>query len=1208
MATGGGVDSKYTKHELRDHIYKLPDTYIGSVESTPIELWLYDEETKMMLKRRINYVPGLYKIFNEILVNALDHIMRLKDEIAKGTTGVKPVKNIYVTIDKKTGRIEVMNDGDGIEIEKHPSYNVYIPQLIFGELLTSSNYQENTEKLWGGKNGYGSKLTNIFSKEFDTETVDHRAKKHYTQSFSNNMKVVEKPSIKASQKQPYTKISFIPDYERFGLTELTDDMFDLFKKRAIDAAASSDISVTVHFNGEKIDVKNFEKYAELFIGNKKEHPYAHEIVNDRWEVLATYSDDSQFEQISFANGIFTLRGGKHVDNVVQNIAKELIEFIKKKQKKEVKPQHVKDNLWIFVKCLIVNPSFDTQTKEQLTTAVSKFGSKCELSAKFFTALTKTGIIDKIVSITDFHQDKKLTKTDGKKKSKLFVPKLLDANKAGTKDSEECTLILAEGDSAVSMVVAGLSVIGRDNYGVYPLRGKILNVKDVTSAKIAENEVITAVKQIMGLQQGRVYTDKKDMRYGRIMALCDSDTDGFHIKALLFNIFQTLWPSLFQMDDFFISLLTPVIKLTHKTNGEQLKFYIEKDYEKWVEKQDYNVDKQWKIKYYKGLGTSSEAEAKEYFREFKTLEYKYTGKESDEAIDLAFNKKRADDRKKWLMSYDPHITLDYDVPEIPYEEFINKEYIHQGNRDLERSINHMCDGLKESLRKIMRACFKRKLFRGELKVAQLAAYVAEHTDYHHGENSLQMALIGMAQDFVGANNINMLKPNGQFGTRLQGGKDHASPRYIFTVLSSLAMLLYRSEDLPILNYKKSEGMIIEPEYYIPILPMVLANGAEGIGTGFSTNVPNHNPSDLSKSCMIIIAAIDKAFNGEDIITKADITKAWEAIHRTKLSLLNPWYLGFKGDITLTKDDVFASRGVYKWIDDNTVEITELPIGTWTKDYEEFLTGLITNNSTVLKDFQSGYTTKNVKFTLKMFPGISDKVKSSFEKDFKLISTKNMSLRNIHLYNESGAVQNYKDTTEVIKDYACIRIEKYVERKKYQLKKLRKEHAVIAAKVRFINDYIAEKVVLIHKTDKEVTAQLKALKYPTFSINDMTEDDEEIFGGAKGEKNEKNEENDEEEVVTELETKKNDANYDYLTNMRLKTLTVEEKRKLEKEEESLRMKIEELLAKTVQSIWKEELEEFNEAWEKYVEEVEAIYEADRLNKQAPKAVKGKGKPKK
>jgi DNA topoisomerase-2 len=1172
--------TKYKKHELRDHIYELPDTYIGSVDPAQIETYLYDPAEVKMVKQTITYIPGLYKIFDEVAVNALDHIMRLMDEASKGKEDVRHVKNIRFKVDIETGWIEIFNDGDGIDVELHPDHNVYIPHLVYGFLLTSANYDKDVEKLWGGKNGYGGKLTNIFSKELKLETVDHRRKKMFTQTFRDNMKVAEKPSVKACAKAPYTKISFLPDYERFGMQGLSKDMYDLFMKRAVDACASSAAHVNVYFNDEQLKIKSFEKYADLYIGDKKGHPRAYEVVSDRWEVLATYSDTAQFEQVSFVNGINTLRGGKHIEYVSGQVVKKLAEMITSKMKKDVKAQHIRDNLFLFVKCLVVNPSFDTQTKESLTTPASKFGSKCELSDAFIKNLYKCGIVDKAVSLTDFHQDKKLTKTDGKKKNRIFVNKLNDANKAGTKESEKCTLILTEGDSAATMAISGLSVVGRDYYGVFPLRGKFPNVTDMAAKKVVENEEITNIKQIMGLKQGQEYADLSSARYGKIMLLTDADHDGAHIKGLLFNFFRVMWPSLYKRENFLISMLTPIIKVSNVSLGESIKFYSITDFENWQEKRQAEATgmRGWTIKYYKGLGTSSETEAKEYFREFKVVNYKYTGKPSDEQMDLAFNKKRADDRKEVLMRYDRSNILDYTESEVTYDDFVEKELVHYHNRDLERSINHMCDGLKESTRKIWFACKKRRLYKNELKVAQLSAYVAEHSAYHHGEVSLQKALVGMAQDYVGANNIPPLVPNGQFGTRLQGGEDHASARYIFTLVSPVARLVYREEDDPILDYLEDDGQMVEPTYYIPIIPMILVNGGMGIGTGFSTNVPCHNPADVTSQCMLIADAIEKSTSG--LHDEAYIAKACQVIDSVRLSKMTPWYLGFKGTITTGKENSFLSHGVYNWVDDTTLEITELPIGTWTEDYKEFLNNMITNGSNVLKDFESHYTAKNVRFILTMYPNSRQALDRVLETEFKLVSSKNLSLNNIHLYSEEGAVRNYKSTDDVVRAWAKVRIEKYVHRKKHQLEQLEKEHAIIAAKVRFINEFIAGTIKLINKTKKEVYAQLKAGKYPVFKAPPKPV----VVGEA-----------DDDEVV-EVEVV---GEYDYLTRLSINTLTVEEKRKLEKEEHDIFMKIEALRAKGEHTIWKEELSEFLPQWEAYKTHIESAYEADRMNKAPPAA---------
>lgn len=1157
------MDKKYKKHELRTHIYEIPDTYIGSVELTQLEVFLYDEETKRMIKKTISYVPGLYKIYDEIVVNALDQITRLKQsEIKKELENIRHVKNIKFTIDRDTGYIEIENDGDGIDIDILPNEGgIYIPQMILGELLTSSNYTEkDVEKLVGGKGGFGSKLTNIFSLNFTAETVDHRRKKIYTQTWEDNMKTVGKPIVKSYAKVPYTKIRFLPDYKRFGLDGLTDDMYELFYKRALDACATSDATVNVFFNGTKLEIKSFEKYADLYLGSKTDTPRVYES-SERWEVIAAPNTSSQFEQVSFVNGINTVRGGKHVDYIKNQITKKLVEMAESK-KKTVKANHIADNLFLSVKCLIINPSFDTQTKECLTTPVAKFGSKFELSDKFMTGLFKSGIIEKAARLTDFHQDKKAAKTDGKKTSRIYgVEKLDDANDAGTKNSAECTLILTEGDSAKALAIAGLSVIGRQKYGVYPLRGKIMNVDDATAQKIADNKEITELKKILGLQNGKVYKDKSETRYGRILALVDQDSDGHHIKGLLFNLFHSLWPSLYKMDDFLISLKTPLMKAFH-TSGQVISFYTMQEVNAWIENKKKTGMKGWTFKYYKGLGTSTSSEAKEYFKDMKTTKYIYNGKESDEAMSLAFNKKRADDRKEWLMKYDPNNALDYQKQEVSYEDFVNKELIIYSEENLLRSINHFMDGLKDSTRKIVYAGFKRKLFHKEMKVAQFAAYTAEASDYHHGEQSLNLAIVGMAQNFVGSNNINIFKPNGQFGTRIQGGSDASATRYIFTLLTELAQLIFRVEDFKVLEYNVSDGQKIEPKYYVPVVPMVVINGAQGIATGFSTNLPNHNPSEVIAHCKVIAELIEQDPN----IQVDDI----------ELADLIPWYLGFKGKIDKKddKDGVYESHGIYSWIKDDLIEVTELPIGTWTDDYKEFLTKSIVNNNPVLKDFESHYTETHVKFILKLYPGVRAGIEMNFDAEFKLVSTKNLNTNNIHLITQDGTIKKFSGTTEIIKRFAKIRLETYEKRKDLELKLLRKQEKIISAKVKFIKEYIEDVIILAGKNIADVEAQLKALGYPTISDEIEEESDEEV-------------------IVKE-------PTYDYLTDMPLKTLTNEKKKALEKQEENVKMKISELEQKSIPSMWIDELHEVEIAWNKFRGEIESQNSVVSTNK-----VKGKKK---
>ena len=1185
------VEDKYKKYELLEHILALPDTYIGSIEPQKITSYIYDDSSKKMVSDELTYIPGLLKIFDEVIVNAIDHSMRLKADEVKGKEDIKHVKNIKVTIDKVSGRITIMNDGNGVDIKKHSAYgDLWIPELIFGELLTSTNYDKGEEKIWGGKNGYGSKLTNIFSKEFVIETVDHYAKKIYTQTFSNNMTQRTKADVKASSKAPYTQISFIPDYERFGMKNMSDDIYKLFNRRVIDACATTPKEVSVFFNGEKLMIKDFEKYCELFL-DKKEQPFVYEASGERWEIVASISSSGSFEFLSFVNGINTIKGGKHIEYITNMITKNLVDMTLSKKKKVVKSQHIKDNLFVFVKALIVNPSFDSQSKETLTTPVAKFGSKCELSDKFYDKLFKIGIVDKALSITEFYDKKKLVKTDGKKLSRIIVPKLDDANLAGTKDSASCTLILTEGDSAKTMAISGLSVIGRDKYGVFPLRGKILNVKDATLQKISDNNEITAIKKILGLEQNKKYTDLSQLRYGSIMIMTDQDHDGSHIKGLIFNIFQSMWHELYEISGFLTSMLTPIIKATNNRGTEVIEFYNMSDYERWAET-DIAKNGSWKIKYYKGLGTSTDQESKEYFKNMKKITYKYD-KNADEVIDLAFNKKRADDRKEWLANYDKDNVLDYTNLEIDFKTFVDKDLIHFSNRDLQRSINHICDGLKESTRKILFACFKRKLYTNEVKVAQLSGYVSEVSAYHHGETSLQQAIVGMAQIYVGTNNINLLSPNGQFGSRCQGGQDASSARYIFTVLSKLTKLIFKEEDNNILNYQDDDGQQIEPEFYIPVIPMILVNGGIGIGTGYSTNIPQFNPSEIIDACKFICKAIKLAdLNGD---TDEGLDNIYETINILDIDDLVPYYLGFKGSIKKTENNSYISKGIYKWIDNETVEITELPIGSWTEDYKEFLENMITSGLNNLKYIENHYTSKNVKFILHFNANVRETLEDKFEQLFKISSSKNLSINNIHLFNKSGAIQKYDNTTEIIKEWAKTRVLKYFERKAYQIKILEKDFLVLSAKIRFIIDVISGNIQIMNKKLVDIAKRLVELKYPRIN----TETNIVVAGNIDDDNNDLND-------IGNTEKNKDVKDFNYLLKMPISQLTYDRKIILEKEVDELNNNLKNLRNNKIEDIWMTDLSALENAWNEHKDFIVKDYDNDRKGIVEPKAQK-KGKKK-
>lgn len=1139
---------KYVKLDQKEHVLTRPGMYIGSVETDACDTWLYSDAEKRMVKKQVRYVPGLFKIFDEILVNAIDHAVRLRSKTTDEVGSY--VKNIRVDIKAAEGVIEVTNDGDGIEVIKHSEHGIYVPELIFGNLLTSTNYDDTEEKVIGGQNGIGAKACNIFSEWFEIETVDGTRKLSYMQRFEKNMTVVGDPVVAKYNKKPYTTIRFKPDYSRFGMKvgdDLYNGMVEVMKKRVYDACAVTDKDITVWLNGEKLDYKTFEKYVDLYIGSKSDHVRVYEAINERWEVVASYNDFNGFEQISFVNGIWTLRGGKHVEYITNQITKKLIDLIAKRRKDVVvKPQAVKDNLILFVKATIVNPTFDSQSKETLTTPASKFGSKAEISDKFIDKLYKSGIVEKLVEISNIQGNNDMKKTDGKKKDTIRgIYKLDDANWAGTSRSHECTLILTEGDSAKTMVIAGLSRLGRDRYGVFPLRGKLLNVKDVALKKIMENEEITNLKKILGLESGKEYKSVSDLRYGRIMILTDQDVDGSHIKGLLFNMFHSLWPSLVKDHQFLTSMLTPIVKVT-KAN-QVLSFYNLTDFENWKQEAEAAAaaKKDWSVKYYKGLGTSTEEEAIQYFEAMKMVEYVHTGEESDSHLDLAFNKKKADDRKAWLGGYDRQRTLDYTDPKVAYETFVDRELIHFSNYDLERSIPNICDGFKVSQRKIMYACFKKNLTDKEIRVAQLASYVSENAAYHHGEASLQGAIVSMAQDFVGSNNINVLLPNGQFGSRVAGGKDASQPRYIHTLINPLALDIYKKEDLKILTYLDDDGYPIEPEYYVPIIPMILVNGAIGIGTGFSTNIPCYNPRE-------IVAVLRRFLD--------------DGPHQ-EVEELVPWYFGFKGRIEQVNGK-FVSRGVYTRSTPTKVTVTELPVGFWTEDFKVMLEEMLEAKSEYLKNYDANYSHRKVNFTLHF--SSSDALDTLMEEDangitrfetmFKLVSPKLLSTSNMYLFNEKGQITKYDGAVDIIRTYFTIRMGYYERRKAYMLAKLHRDIDIDHNRIRFIKSIINKELDVSQYKKKELEELLATQGYM------------EVDGG-----------------------------YDYLVRIPIYNMTKDKVEDLEAAILSAEAEHSSLSSKSTNRMWNDDLDAFMAAYGSYEESRVAKMEDDA----AAKGAGGKGK---
>ena len=1125
------IEQTYVKLSPIEHVLKKPGMYVGDLDFRSEKQFIYDEKSNQIIQKNINWSPGLYKIVDELIVNAYDQSIR--------DTTLQ-----LISVEIKPDSFTIFNDGIGIDVIKHPTHQIYIPELIFANLLTSTNYDETEQRITGGTHGLGAKLSAIFSIKFILEVWDTKRKLYYNQTFENNLSKISKPSISKYTKldwdkaQGGVKITIYPDFAKFKTPNFSDDMISLLKRRVVDLISLCRKEINIWLDNKLIKkTDDFESYLELL---PSEQPwYVGKCVkNSNWIFAIRFNDMKTIEpyltksdklnystplnnepqtHISWVNGIFTNKGGKHLDYIMDLLLEKFQKIISPEFTKKL----LNDYVTICLKSSVINPTFNSQTKEELNTPIVKFGFECLIADSFWAQIKNSELVTQLKQIVSLSNQKILSKLDGTKKTKIKnLPKLEDANYAGTKKSLDCVLILTEGDSAKATAISGISAVpnGRNFWGVYPLRGKLLNVREASTSQINGNQEITDIKKILGLRSGTVYNKENisELRYGSVMIMTDADEDGSHIKGLIINFFDYFFPSLLEINGFLKILVTPLVKATK--NDNIVSFANLRAYKAWKEKT--SGSHLWKIKYYKGLGTSTSKEAGEYFKviESNTIDIVDTQKQgSNPDVLLAFAKDKVNDRKIWLSNYNPETILQLEPPStITIKEFVHQELIHFSNYDNIRSIPSILDGFKPSQRKVLYACLKRNLF-NELKVAQLAAAVAEISAYHHGEQSLVSTIINMAQNFIGSNNLNLLVPQGQLGTRLMGGKDHSSARYIYTYLENYVNKIFNKIDNELLEYLDDDGMSIEPKYYIPIIPMILINGTEGIGTGFSTFIPNYNPID-------IINWLTNKLNNIP----------------NKIKLI-PYYKKFKGKIIKYDDNTWVSSGIIT-LDEkrNEINITELPVKQWTNDYKEFLEDLIYEKKDGLfKSYINMSSDVDVHFILKFdseqFNNIN-KMLNTIDSDnlsqlYKYLRlNKTIKQSNMNLYNDKYQIKSYKSPEEILEEFYTWRLDFYDKRKSLIIKKLKDEINYLNNQIKFIQLVI--------------------------------ESDEKIF---------KLDEKQMEELFEKNKIGKHADSYDYLTNMTFKQLTKVNLDKLDNKSKDIKNEVKKMEQKSNKELWLDDLNE-------------------------------------
>ena len=353
------ISEKYKKLTSIEHILKRSGMYIGSVEEIETLMWINDDNNKI-INKEIKYSPGLYKIFDEIIVNAYDQTIR-----------DKTVTKIKVNFDTINNKITVFNNGMGIDVVIHPKEKIYVPELIFSHLRTSTSFSDTASET-GGTYGYGAKLTAIFSTLFEVEIGDPINKKKFTQYYKNNLSFRSKPNVTSyNKKDGYVNITFQPDLKYFKIDKLTNDTINLMKRRVYDIASLIRPNVKVYLDEQLIETNTFEKYVGLYTTSDQIKQYCD---NNKWKIIITPSDGN-YKQMSFVNGVNTKNGGKHVEYIMNRIIKGIKEIIEHKYKTaKIKTQFIKDHVWLFLSCVVENPTFSSQSKDELTTTINKIGN------------------------------------------------------------------------------------------------------------------------------------------------------------------------------------------------------------------------------------------------------------------------------------------------------------------------------------------------------------------------------------------------------------------------------------------------------------------------------------------------------------------------------------------------------------------------------------------------------------------------------------------------------------------------------------------------------------------------------------------------------------------------------------------------------------------------------------------------------------------
>lgn len=1066
-------DQEYDIKDHRQHIYDIPDTYVGSDEKRERLVWLYNHESNKMERQTITLPFALEQIVKEIFNNAGDNAPISRRD------GYDPQN---IKIDVKDNNITVTNFGKPIPITINEKTGLYNPAMIFGKLLTSSNYDTEKDRITGGRNGYGAKLTNIFSNRFSIDIIDETRKLRYQQVWTDNMKNRQDEIITETNDKSKVTISFDIDLERFGYQELPEELISLINRYCYDMSFTYKIPVI--YNGKKIDTTSLNKITKIYFPDSTKNiiwTSDDKDIPDYEVVILDTPHDGKV--VSFANGIMNINGGSHVEaawNVIVPYVKSILDNkkISKDQKDKIKitKTNIVPHISLIISVHVTNPKFDGQTKDRLSSPTEK-QIKYQIDPKLLDKLKNWELFNVLLKLIDRKNMDELKKTDGIKRKNIGKVKGHDANLAGTKDSDKCCLIIVEGLSAYSYVTNMMDIIpeAKDYYGCLPLKGKILNVMDKSEYKISLNDEINEFKRISGIGEETDYneaTNYNTLRYGKFIILTDADHDGDHIKALFLNLLHCRYPSLIEKKVVF-QYKTPMLRVTSGLTKKN--FYTEREFEEWRKN---NKDKKIKVEYFKGLGSSEKKDIELDYKNRKVVvcEYDHNKEESKADFKKIFASSMSDYRKDWIQNQevtedleDDNELSEFNNPKSSSEtitnqtrtekisDFFNNDLVEFSRANLHRSLPGM-DGLKNAIRKLTWYAYikwansdKTKWLTSfvKIKTGIFCSGASELTHYKHGENSLVEGAKKLNQNFVGSNNYPLLQESGSTGgTRNMGGKDAADQRYTYTLPSYILPLLIRNEDFPLLTPEMEEIYEVEPKRFFPVLPIVLLNGSRGIGSGWSTNIPKYNIFE-------IINWLINRNQGQETFK------------------LNPWFKGFKGEVEI-KDKQIITKGKYELHKrkKDTVIITELPIGIWTKTYIDWVDEM--KKDKIFKDSRDLSKLDDINIEI-------NGVQNPSLESLKLITK--MSTSNMYILDDNNKPVKYDTVEEILESFYQWRLPKYQARKDYQLNNLNQVKKKKEDKVKFISLVIANQLIINKRAKKDILVDMEKHQLPANLLTDV-----------------------------------------------------------------------------------------------------------------------------